>query len=187
MSFLLINFNENPDDIFSKFRQEKFPYPNLYSFDKTLGYKHKPNIEFNKVIYTSTTNFSYSMPYTNRIISASNINLFSSVLYTTDAYGRRISPQKTGKKTILLFGCSYIFGEELNNNETINYYLSEITDYEIHNYAVSGYGTQQMLGILDEENFTIEEVNQSVYALYFYIPEHIRRVIGDMQTYNLWG
>lgn len=73
------------------------------------------------------------------------------VIYTTDYKGRRITPQNenTADTLILLFGCSFTFGEGLNDEETYAWKLSHLlgAKYQIYNYGFHGFGSHQMLSL----------------------------------------
>lgn len=59
-----------------------------------------------------------------------------------------------GKPRIHLFGGSMTFGEGLNDNQTLSYYLSKNYNLKTKNFGVHGYGIHQAL-------FLIEQLNKS--------------------------
>ena len=80
------------------------------------------------------------------------------VTYSIDENKRRIHEQKQPLGDYLgiinLFGGSFAFGEGLNDDQTINWYLSKIfPKYKINNYGFHGYGVHQALYFL-ENDFT---------------------------------
>jgi hypothetical protein len=68
-----------------------------------------------------------------------------------DADGHRLTSydiddktQNHPEKQIWMFGCSYTYGWLIRDDETYPWLLQEkLSDYKIHNFAVSGYGTLQ--------------------------------------------
>lgn len=117
-----------------------------------------------------------------------NGTLIYNVTYTLDEFGRRKSEEKANKPHLILFGGSATFGGGLEDNETLSYFLSELTDYAVYNYGVSGYGTQHMLANLERDDFSREIPAKEGVAIYVYIDHHIRRVIGDMKVSGYdWG
>jgi len=103
------------------------------------------------------------------------------VTYTTDAYGNRSgwSPVQTSEdQCIVLLGCSFTFGLGLNDDETMAYSLGALTNKQVVNLGVSGYGPHQMLAALEFDVFPdFAECTPSVF-IYQAIPDHIRRVVG---------
>jgi len=75
---------------------------------------------------------------------------------------------------ISLVGGSHIFGEGLNENQTIAHYLNHFSDnaYNISNYGFNGYGTHQALNVLERK-----PINNSV-VIYYFITDHISRAAG---------
>ena len=85
------------------------------------------------------------------------------VTYSIDEYKRRIHQKKTIRDyvgTINLFGGSFAFGEGLNDNQTINWYLSKFfPNYKINNFGFHGYGVQQALYFLENDFTRNHEIN----------------------------
>jgi len=116
----------------------------------------------------------------------------SNTVYTTDDYGRRIVPEHSENREkkffALFFGCSYTFGEGLQDNETLPFYYSLFQpSVKPYNYGLSGYGPQQMLEHLKRENIKDEIAEQQGILIYIFIDHHINRVIGTMRSYSLWA
>jgi len=93
------------------------------------------------------------------------------VLYTTDEKGRRITAdnQSTADTLILLFGCSYTYGEGLNDDETFAWQLSELLGpkFQVYNYGFHGYGSHQMLALLESDRLDeFEKKYKNIYAYY---------------------
>ena len=111
------------------------------------------------------------------------------VTYTTDIYGRRIinQPNSLNNKHIILFGCSFAFGEGLNDQDTFQYYIQRLMPgYFVYNYAVSGYGPQQMLAVLESKRLPQEVQSTSGIGVYvLFEPNSIARLIGSTEI--PWG
>ncbi|MBL7051365.1 hypothetical protein ISS04_04380 [Candidatus Woesearchaeota archaeon] len=99
--------------------------------------------------------------------------------YSVDDKGRRVN-QHNNQEPLILFGGSFVSGDGLEDNETLNHYLSEFQTYDVYNYAFSGYGTQHTLAHLEREDIFSEINKTGGVAIYIFIPNHIKRVIGDM-------
>lgn len=111
------------------------------------------------------------------------------VRYTTDEFGRRRTTHAEGSKPskfAVFFGCSFLFGEGTNDNETIpSLFAGAAPEFHAYNYGVPGYGTQQMLAKLESGTILNEVIEQSGIVIYVYLEDvHEPRVIGDMQLTN---
>ena len=69
------------------------------------------------------------------------------VVYTIGPDGFRRSAA-SGDAPISVFGGSFTFGEGLADNETLPYFLSDLTGKEVKNYGIHGYGLHQALYLL---------------------------------------
>lgn len=109
--------------------------------------------------------------------------IFDNIKYTIDKNGLRYTPSSNeGSNQCLLFlGCSYTFGNGLNDNETLPYFVGEKTHhkYKIYNFAYPGYGPQQMLSAI-ENGIVDQKIKncKSTIAIYSGMPDHVRRIAG---------
>jgi hypothetical protein len=88
-----------------------------------------------------------------------------SVTYTLGNDGFRVTPgQGDGPERINFFGCSVTFGEGLNDDETLPYFVSRSGRYRVKNWAFSGYGPHQALAILQSDHDTSGSINVLVTA-----------------------
>ena len=103
------------------------------------------------------------------------------ITYSYDADGSRADNLPPKQLLITTYGDSYTNSDEVENHETWQYFLESRIGYEVKNFGVSGYGTDQavlklekhlahgfsaplvILGILDEN---INRVVTSFYPLY---------------------
>ncbi len=92
---------------------------------------------------------------------------------------RRIIPQKSSKKSIVIFGCSFAEGANLKNNETFGYKLSKITNRPVYNLGLSGFGLSETVFLSKLNDFYSHIKVQPEYAVYVYIPDQIRRIYAD--------
>jgi len=104
--------------------------------------------------------------------------------YNFDQFARRKTPKKTEGEHLLIFGGSFAFGVGLKDDQTLPYFLSEKTNFQVYNYAYPGYGAHQMLAKIEREKIADEVLNKNGVAIYIFIPTHIRRAIGDMFYVN---
>ncbi|MBL4593810.1 MAG: hypothetical protein JKX68_08355 [Flavobacteriales bacterium] len=95
--------------------------------------------------------------------------------------GKRLVPNNNDTSTIHLsfLGGSHIFGDGLNDNQTLPYFVNKFSNkkYNISNYGFSGYGTHQALKIIENNILNQKNLSQSC-VIYSFIPTHFRRAAG---------
>lgn len=114
------------------------------------------------------------------------------VRYTSDQYGRRrtlFPDTRVPRATAVFFGCSFLFGEGSNDDETIpSRFCKAQPDFVAVNYGVPGWGTQHMLALLQSQMLKSHVVAPVRLGIYLYLPEvHEARVVGDMDIINGFG
>jgi|GEM_PF-1166311 len=114
------------------------------------------------------------------------------VTYHTDQFGRRVStilPSADPKKFAIFFGCSFLFGEGANDDQTIpSYFAAKNPEYRPYNYGIPGYGTQQMLAKLETGTLRQEITEDDGVCLYLYLEDvHEARAVGTMEVVNAWA
>jgi len=101
------------------------------------------------------------------------------VEYSTDRFGRRVTPLSSGErsKSLLIFGCSMAFGQTVNDAQTIAFYLGALLkDHEPYNYGVNGGGIQNLYAITTAVPLTREVPQSEGLAIYLYYPFHMNRL-----------
>ncbi|MEN7548106.1 hypothetical protein AAG747_09300 [Rapidithrix thailandica] len=108
--------------------------------------------------------------------------------YTIDKHGQRITPsvrEESNAKGLLFFGCSFTFGECLNDEEALPYLCGQQfqEQYKAYNFGFKGYGTHHSYAALDFG--LVEEIVDKApkYAIYTAIPDHVRRNVN----LKFWG
>jgi hypothetical protein len=114
------------------------------------------------------------------------------VHYGTDEFGRRISTNTAitpPDHFAVFFGCSFLFGEGSNDDQTIPSQFSQaLPGYLSYNYGVPGYGPQHMLAIVESGRLASEVKEKHGVGFYVYLPEvHESRAIGEMGIVNGFG
>ncbi|HEY86043.1 MAG TPA: hypothetical protein G4N96_13125, partial [Chloroflexi bacterium] len=157
---------------------------NFFQDDDLLGYIPVPNTRVNS-------------------IKKLGDDLIYDVEYSIDQYSRREVPgfefrvsgsetsntkPETRNQFILFFGGSFIFGEGLNDDETLPAHVGRLAPrYRPYNYGLSGYGPQQMLAKLQSGQLAQEVTEDNGIAVYGFIDGHVERALGSMYVYNAWG
>lgn len=116
----------------------------------------------------------------------SDSTLFRVTYTITDAGVRRTRGNPLGD-TWVFMGCSFTFGEGVEDDETLPARFSEQLGWKANvvNLAVSGYGPHHMLRLL--ETGRLGGVRPPVkHVIYLAIPSHVTRAIGRA-TWDLGG
>jgi hypothetical protein len=112
------------------------------------------------------------------------------VTYTTTPDGRRTVPVPDGGsrgRFLLFFGCSYTFGYGLNDGETLPAYAAPLAPgYRPYNFGFIGYGPQHMYCQLAEKDALGAVGEGTGTAVYVYLSDHVHRLIGSTDLFNLW-
>ncbi len=105
------------------------------------------------------------------------------VTYSIGPDGLRISPFYSVaelKGCVLFFGCSFTFGEGLNDNQTLPYQVGVLSHggFRTHNFAFHGYGLQQMLAALEYGLVDNIVHCRPTHIIYQAHPDHVARAAG---------
>ena len=88
------------------------------------------------------------------------------------------------KEAVYIFGCSFAYGESLQENKTFASQIAKLTNRPVYNFAFPGFSIQHTLYQL--ENMDFSEYPPPKYVIYIYIDDHIRRMLTDfMQPHEL--
>jgi hypothetical protein len=114
-----------------------------------------------------------------------------SVTYSTNAHGWRVSPVSAGRKAdrfVLFFGCSFTFGQGLQDDQTLPFYAGQLASgYRPYNFGVMGYGPQQMLALLQDGSIKREVGEKEGILIYVFIDDHMNRLIGSRYVVQTLG
>jgi hypothetical protein len=110
------------------------------------------------------------------------------VSYAFDSNGLRVAPPAGEERvagTVLFFGCSFTFGEGLQDDETLPYQVGAQSGgrWRTFNFAFHGYGPNQMLAAIEDGRVRRIVDSRPRYAFYVTIPDHLVRVAGRIP----WG
>ncbi len=79
-------------------------------------------------------------------------------------------------KPILLYGCSFAYGEKLKQKDTFSAQLSKYIKRPVYNFAIKGHCIQHSLFLVrSEEHY--KGFSEPEYVIYTYIPAHINRIM----------
>jgi hypothetical protein len=107
------------------------------------------------------------------------------VNYTIGSNGLRIAPPIEKDKhadCIAFFGCSFTFGQGLEDTETLPYQVGIQSggQYRPFNFAFQGYGPHQMLAMIEQGRVGRIVDCSPKYAIYVAITDHVRRAAGKV-------
>ncbi len=129
-------------------------------YDPELGWIRKPN----------TTNYEYGVKGKTK--------------WRINQSGVRDNPGfENIKSNILCFGDSFTFCRQVNDNETWEYYLSELENTNVKNFGVGNYGIDQSLLRLKRE-FSKHETEKVILAV---VPDTISRIMSYWKHYYEYG
>lgn len=89
---------------------------------------------------------------------------------------RRLINPNFPKRPIIVYGCSYAYGDFLNTKQTFGYKLSTLTSRPVYNFAGSGWGLQHMYFQLENNNNIYKQITNPQYAVYIFMGDHIHRM-----------
>ena len=106
--------------------------------------------------------------------------------YHIDSDGSRSNPANADKPIdIACFGDSFTFCRQVNDNETWEYYLSELSNRGVSNYGVGNYGIDQAYLRLERE-IKVKKINPKI-VLMGVVPSTIVRILCIWKHYNEFG
>lgn len=113
------------------------------------------------------------------------------VTYTVDERGRRVTPiSPGGGRTFhaLFLGCSFTFGEGVEDAETLPAAFGRhAPEYRPYNHGFCGYGPQSALAQLTDPGLPSGVAEPSGVAVYTYLVGHEARAVGSMRVVSSWG
>lgn len=118
---------------------------------------------------------------------------FYDTRFTSDAYGRRVTPQSApqARSRLAVFtGCSFTLGVGVGDDETLPHYFGEAApQYRVLNYAVSGFGPQQALLQVDHvmEPASLGPYEGTPLLVYTMIGDHLYRAVGARKVIAFYG
>lgn len=142
----------------------------------------KYNAKTDKKVPHEILGAAYTPLHSSKVQYKVDDELVYDITYTHDEYGNRIVPNnnKTSKKCVVLYGCSFAYGAAVDDSETLPAFLAkELPEFNIINLAIDGTGANTALARLE---FKIDQINlqkcDEMIAVYEVIPHHIYRAFG---------
>ena len=131
-----------------------------HGYDNELGWIRKPNT------------------------SKDEIGKYGKTTYHINKEGARANPgHEKLKKLISVYGDSFPFGRQVNDNETFQWHLSESTKTNVMNFAVGNYGIDQAFLRLRREY----PKHKTQIVIMGVVPSTIIRILSIWKHYNEFG
>lgn len=114
------------------------------------------------------------------------------VHYTIDKYGRRVTPSPEGQQSdsfLALLGDSYVFGEGVEDNETLPAYIAKHAHKtKVYNMGFHGYAPNALLArsLVTPEFFQGISQEKGI-GVYLFDSGDMARTIGSMGLISRWG
>lgn len=90
-----------------------------------------------------------AMPGIHSSLKIVDGNIVYDAIYTIGKDGYRVTPIASSNafksRAVNFFGCSFTFGEGVNDNQTLPYFYQTLTNNKVKNYGFHGYGVHQSL------------------------------------------
>ena len=119
------------------------------------------------ISYIDNYKSNYSpQSYIFQKINKNNFNYFRNNIYN----------KNYNNKSIIFFGCSYTFGAQLSDEETLSNKLAKKLNINVYNFGICASGIQHMLSLLQNNIFYNLIKEEPKYAIYTIIPEHFGRL-----------
>ena len=109
---------------------------------------------------------------------------YGSTIYRINEKRARFNPSYENLPTkISIYGDSFALSRQVNDDETIAHYLSELTQTNILNFGVGNYGIDQALLRMRREYAN----NRTNIVIQAFVPEQILRVVSYWKHYSEYG
>jgi hypothetical protein len=110
-------------------------------------------------------------------------------IYSFDEFGRRYSPVSDQRDSfILLSGCSFTYGNGLNDDQTLSHYMNQSQNkYQVYNYGMGATGTNSTLALVQTTDFKKQIKQANGVMVYVFIESHIDRSTGKLPSLSWLG
>ena len=165
-------------------------------FEKVIIWGHKLHTHTHSYIhygfYKAFKHLNYDVYWLNENdMNNDKFKNFNTLLkinkYTINEHGHRktINFDINTNECIVFFGGSIIFGQSLNDDETLPHYVSKKLNgkKKVFNFAFNGYGPHQFLSKIQNNYLDELKTCTKLDFIYLYINDHIGRVVGKRS----WG
>lgn len=118
--------------------------------------------------------YRYKDNYGKQFIKYSKINILNDDKLLTGF--RPTEYRDKNKPPIFVFGCSYVQGTGLNDNQTVSRKLADYTNRTVYNRGKSGLGIYYFYYLLNNEKIIKDLPKNPQYIIWILIPDHVPRM-----------
>src|ERR1700693_3080848 len=152
--------------MFELYQQLTDPYRTFYE-----GTVEESLVENAKVnFYVGDPDIRYSILPVERVVHnvkrSKDGSVIYDVKYSIDQHGLRKTPALESDKDVFFFGCSFTFGDGVNDNDTLPTTFSHLSGLHTLNFGVNGYGPHHMLRMLETDRSKSIEDNTPRVIVY---------------------
>ena len=132
----------------------------------------------------------YLTDFKQQFINKYSIPNYDNLYFSIDEFRKpaiQHSVNDDKNKSVLLLGCSFTYGENLEDNETFSYILSQYTGRNVYNLGLIGGSLREMLYILKNDSilYTLVPKDEKFdYVIYTYIYDHVQRLFFNIRTHS---
>lgn len=109
--------------------------------------------------------------------------LIGTKLYGGSRFEQNLEYDKS-KPPIITIGCSFIYGDEIEQKDTFAYKLQKLSGRKVYNYGTPGHGPQHVLYKIQYSPFFKQKDLNPQYVIYIFITDHLRRMYTDYADYT---
>jgi hypothetical protein len=178
----------------TSFRDLKVIRPVVY-------FEHRPDLvdaskKFERWVKDKNQNDIPNLTTHSKLLIKGTNEAIYDVVITTDADGRRTTTgQDDGERShhLLLIGCSFVFGEGVNDDETLPSFVAKILNEQkmprtkVYNLGEMGSSPAHVIERI-QKNYLWRNIKESQgQAVYVFFNDHFNRVFGRMSAVGTWG
>ncbi|MBR1616861.1 hypothetical protein IJ670_01785 [bacterium] len=93
-------------------------------------------------------------------------------------------PYIENKKPIAILGCSFAYGTDINQQDTLAYKLQAMTGRKVYNYSTPAQGLQYVLYKIQHSSFFDKSSPSMDYVIYVFMEDHTRRMYKTFRVFE---
>ena len=121
--------------------------------------------------------------YFNAVFKSISVEKYYDMLYHNPPVKNSFCPNfrqdeniNSTKPPVIFMGCSFTYGDNIKEDETISSQFAKLTKRPVYNRAGRGWGLSQFLYQSEREDFYTQFKNEPEYLIYTLIYDHINRL-----------
>ena len=172
------------------------PAPKEYAYDNSFLYEKYPNGTLDRPFYETSMSMRNLNNRRNKKIRSYKMikdtdEKIYDVVYTFNSLGHRLVKNQekkiNPKYAVSLFGCSFTFGEGLQDGLDYPSLLAGKlgNSWKVYNYGYMGYGPNSTLQqIMEQQDYFDDQKEDADIFFWYYITDHLSRYFCPLECYN---